>query len=98
MSGSDGEACDDPAHPSGEMLPDLTGGRLARLFLDGVNATALALMAGVTLQLTGDAFVDPITVGLAVLALLLQWRTRLSTVWFIAVAAAIGLVRAALSY
>ncbi|WP_406318288.1 chromate efflux transporter [Streptosporangium sp. NBC_01639] len=67
-------------------------------FLDGVNATALALMAGVTLQLAGDAFVDPITVGLAVLALLLQWRTRLSTVWFIAVAAAIGLVRAALSY
>lgn len=62
-------------------------------FLDGVNATALALMAGVTLQLAGQAFVDPLTVGLAALTLLLQWRTRLNTAWFIAVAAAIGLAR-----
>ncbi|MBG0830187.1 chromate efflux transporter [Planomonospora sp. ID67723] len=62
-------------------------------FLDGVNATALALMAGVTIELAGEAFVDPLTVGLAVLALLLQWRTKLNTAWFIAVAAVIGLAR-----
>ncbi|WP_329084726.1 MULTISPECIES: chromate efflux transporter [unclassified Streptosporangium] len=62
-------------------------------FLDGVNATALALMAGVTLQLAGEAFVDPLTVALAALALLLQWRTRLNTAWYIAVAAVIGLAR-----
>jgi chromate transporter, chromate ion transporter (CHR) family len=62
-------------------------------FLDGVNATALALMAGVTLRLAGDAFVDPLTVGLAVLALLLQWRTRLNTAWFIGGGAVIGVVR-----
>ncbi|WP_196455408.1 chromate efflux transporter [Planomonospora sp. ID82291] len=63
-------------------------------FLDGVNATALALMAGVTVELAGEAFVDPLTVGLAGAALLLQWRTRLNTAWFIAAAAAVGLVRA----
>ncbi|GIH79943.1 chromate efflux transporter [Planobispora longispora] len=62
-------------------------------FLDGVNATALALMAGVTVELAGEAFVDPLTVGLAVAALLLQWRTELNTAWFIAAAAAIGLAR-----
>ncbi|GIH97254.1 chromate efflux transporter [Planobispora siamensis] len=62
-------------------------------FLDGVNATALALMAGVTIELAGEAFVDPLTVALAVAALLLQWRTRLNTAWFIAAAALIGLGR-----
>ncbi|MFC4062732.1 hypothetical protein ACFOWE_30945 [Planomonospora corallina] len=47
-----------------------------------------------TVELAGEAFVDPLTAGLAVLTLLLQWRTRLNTAWFIAVAAAIGPVRA----
>jgi chromate transporter len=62
-------------------------------FLDGVNATALALMAGVTAQLARTALVDPLTIGLAALALLLQWRTKLNTAWFIAAAAAVGLGR-----
>ncbi|WP_433253042.1 chromate efflux transporter [Streptosporangium sp. CA-135522] len=65
-------------------------------FLDGVNVAALALMAGVTLRLAGEAFADPLTVCLAVLALVLQWRTRLNTAWLIAAAAAIGLIRTAL--
>jgi chromate transporter len=74
-------------------LVDLIRGRpWSSAFLDGVNATALALMAGVTLHLAQDAFVDPLTVALAALALLLQWRTRLNTAWLIAAAAAIGLV------
>ncbi|MGW0588780.1 chromate efflux transporter [Streptosporangium sp. NPDC002607] len=75
------------------LVDRIRGRAWSSAFLDGVNATALALMAGVTLQLAGDAFVDPLTVTLAVLALLLQWRTRLNTAWFIAVAAAIGLAR-----
>jgi chromate transporter len=62
-------------------------------FLDGINATALALMAGVTAQLARTALVDPLTIGLAALALLLQWRTKLNTAWFIAAAAAVGLGR-----
>jgi chromate transporter len=75
------------------LVDRIRGRAWSSAFLDGVNATALALMAGVTLQLAGDAFVDPLTVALAVLALLLQWRTRLNTAWFIAAAAAIGLAR-----
>ncbi|GAA3135362.1 chromate efflux transporter [Planomonospora alba] len=66
-------------------------------FLDGVNAAALALMAGVTLELAGEAFPDPLTAGLAVTALVLQWRTRLNTAWFIAAGAVAGVVRVLLS-
>jgi len=62
-------------------------------FLDGVNATALALMTGVTLHLARDALVDPLTITLAVLALLLQWRTRLNTAWLITAAALLGAAR-----
>jgi chromate transporter len=66
-------------------------------FLDGVNAAALALMAGVTVQLGGDAVVDPLTFALVVLTLVLQWRTKINTVWYIGTAALIGLGRTLLA-
>lgn len=75
-------------------IVDLIRGRTwSAAFLDGVNATALALMAGVTLHLAGEAFVDPLTVGLAAVALIVQWRTRLNTAWLIGGAAAVGVIR-----
>ena len=61
--------------------------------LDGVNATALALMAGVTWQLGRVALIDPLTIALAVVTLVLQWRTKLNTAWYIGAAALIGLGR-----
>lgn len=63
--------------------------------LDGLNATALALMAGVTLQLGRSAFVDPLTVAITAVTLILLWRTRLNSAWFIATGAAVGLAHAA---
>jgi chromate transporter len=59
--------------------------------LNGVNATALALMAGVCLQLARDALVDPFTVALAAAAGLVLWRTRLNVAWIIAGGAALAL-------
>jgi chromate transporter len=61
--------------------------------LDGVNAAALALMAGVTLQLGRAALIDPLTIGLFVGGLLVLWRTRLNSVWLIAAGAAVGAAR-----
>jgi chromate transporter len=59
--------------------------------LDGVNAAALALMAGVTLQLGRDAIVDPLTAALAVATAVVLWRTRLNNAWLIAAGALVGL-------
>ncbi|GAA2884745.1 hypothetical protein GCM10010517_48180 [Streptosporangium fragile] len=59
--------------------------------LDGVNATALALMAGVTFQLGRTSLVDPLTWALAAGALLVLWRTKLNSAWLIAAGAAVGL-------
>ncbi|MBX6749298.1 MAG: chromate transporter [Micromonosporaceae bacterium] len=59
--------------------------------LDGLNTTALALMAGVTVQLGRTALVDPLTIAIAAATLILLWRTPLNSAWYIAAGALIGL-------
>ena len=61
--------------------------------LDGVNAAALALMAGVTIQLGRAALIDPLTAALFLAALLVLWRTQLNSAWLIAAGAAVGAAR-----
>jgi chromate transporter len=65
--------------------------------LDGVNATALALMAGVSYQLGRAAIVDWLTAAIAVVTLVLLWRTKLNSAWYIAGGALIGLAHALLT-
>lgn len=58
--------------------------------LDGVNAAAVGLMAGVMIELAGDALVDPLTIGLLVAAAALLWRTSLNSAWLVLGGAAMG--------
>jgi chromate transporter len=67
------------------------------VMLDGVNATALALMAGVSWQLARTAIIDPVTAAIAVVTLLLLWRTKLNNAWYIAAGAAVGLAHTLLT-
>jgi chromate transporter len=53
---------------SGPLIPQLRKSATTSAFLDGVNAASLALMAAVTVTLARDALVDPLTVGLALVA------------------------------
>jgi chromate transporter len=62
--------------------------------LDGVNATAIGLMAAVSAQLAGDALVDPLTVAILAAAGVALWRTELNSAWLIAGGAAVGIVDA----
>lgn len=64
--------------------------------LDGVNAAALGLMAGVTFQLGVDALADPLTVAIGISSALLLWRTRINSTWLIAGGAAVGLLASVL--
>lgn len=68
----------------------------ARTFLDGVIAASLGLMAGVLVELTGDALVDGLTVAMAAIATTLLLRTRINSAWLIAAGAAVGGLRLAL--
>lgn len=62
----------------------------ARAILAGVNAAALALMAGVTFQLAGAALVDPLTWLLALAALTILLRFKPNSAWLIAAGALAG--------
>lgn len=65
--------------------------------LDGVNATAVGLMAGVSLRLAGDALIDPLAVAILAGAGALMWRTSVNSAWLIASGAAIGIILTALT-
>lgn len=60
--------------------------------LDGLNATALALMAGVSWELGRSALVDGWTAGIFGATLLLMWRTRLNSAWYVAGGAVTGIL------
>lgn len=59
--------------------------------LDGLNAAAVALMAGVTWTLGREAVTDIPTATIAVLATVVLLRTRLNPAWVIAAGAPCGL-------
>lgn len=77
------------------LLTRLTGWLRSRewtgALLDGVNIVALALMAGVSWQLGRTAIVDVLTAALAVATVVLLWRTRFNSAWYIAGGAVVGL-------
>lgn len=77
---------------SSPFIPKMRASPVFSLLLDGVNAAALGLMAGVTIQLGMSALIDPLTILLAVLALGLLIRYKINATWLILVGAIIGLM------
>jgi chromate transporter len=61
-------------------------------FLDGVNAAALGLMAGVTWTLGQSALVDWLSVVLAVVSAIVVFRFQVNSAWLVLAGGAIGLV------
>lgn len=74
------------------FIPKMRSSPVFSLLLDGVNAAALGLMAGVTIQLGVSALIDPLTVILAVAALVMLIHYKLNATWLILAGAAIGLI------
>ena len=74
------------------IVPHLRRWRWTGALLDGVNIAALALMAGVTLQLGRAAIVDPLTGVLAVLGALLLVRFGLNSAWLVLLGGAVGFI------
>jgi chromate transporter len=64
--------------------------------LDGVNATALAMMAGVTVQLGQTSLIDWLTITLFATALVSLWRTSLNSAWLILAGGVAGVLHALL--
>ena len=64
----------------------------ASSFLDGVNAASLGLMLAVSVQLASTALIDPLTIGVAVICLIILIRFQTNSTWLIAGGALIGLL------
>lgn len=77
---------------SGPLIPRIRRSALAGAFLDGVNASSLALMAAVTVQLGQSAVTDLLTILLAVSSAVLLLRFKVNSAWLILGAAILGLV------
>lgn len=73
------------------LMPHLRKSQWTAAFLDGINVTALALMAGVLWQLASAAIVDVPTAVLAVAAAILLFRFKINSAWLVAAGGLIGL-------
>lgn len=78
-------------HP---WLGKLRGSGGGSSFLNGVNFAALGLLAGVTFEVARTALVDPITIGVGVIALALLVLFDLGAPWLILGGALVGVVKA----
>jgi chromate transporter len=65
---------------------------MAARALDGVNASAVALMAAVAFQLGRTSLVDWLTVLVGLLSLGLLVRLRVNSTWLVLAGPAIGLL------
>lgn len=72
-------------------IPRIRTNRWLGAALDGVNAGAVALMAGVMVQLLREAVVDVPTAALALVAGGALFRFRVSSVWLVSAGALAGL-------
>ena len=76
---------------SGPLVPRLRRSPTAGAVLDGVNVASLALMAVVTWELGRAALIDPLTVVMAALGVLLLVHLRVNSAWLVLGGAVIGL-------
>ena len=77
---------------SNPFIPKIRSSAWAGSLLDGVNASALGLMAAVTFQLGVSSLTDFYTALIAIVSLILLLRYKLNSTWLIAGGAISGLV------
>jgi chromate transporter len=78
---------------SNPLIPRLRSSPWFGALLDGVNVSALGLMAAVTWQIGRASLVDPLTIVITLLSLVLLLRYKINSTWLIAVGALIGVLR-----
>jgi chromate transporter len=74
------------------VLPRLRKSQTASVFLDGVNAAAVALMAFVGFQFAREAIVTPLTGAIAAVSAALVFRFKVNSAWLVLGGAVVGLV------
>jgi chromate transporter len=68
---------------SNPWIPKIRNSTWASSLLDGVNASALGLMAAVTIQLAVSSLIDIYTWLMAIVSLILLLRYKINSTWLI---------------
>jgi len=74
------------------FIPRLRQSPWLGALLDGVNVVSLALIVGVTVGLARVSLIDPLTIAMAVLSLVILLRLKLNSTWLVLGGALIGLL------
>ena len=77
---------------SNPLIPRLRESSWVSGLLDGVNIAALGLMGAVTIELGRASLVDPLTVLIAIVSLILLIRFKVNTTWLVIGGAIVGLL------
>jgi len=77
---------------SNPLIPKIRNSPWAGSLLDGVNASALGLMAAVTIQLAFSSLTDLFTIIIAIISLIMLLRYKLNSTWLIAGGALAGFI------
>jgi len=77
---------------SGRFIPRIRSSAIAGAMLDGVIVGSLALIGVVTWQLGRAALIDPLTVAIAIVSVVLLLWKRVNAAWLIAAAAVAGML------
>jgi chromate transporter len=68
---------------SGPLIPKIRSSPSASVFLDGVTAGSIALIAWVLCLLARAAFIDPLSILIAAVCLFLLLRYRTNAAWLV---------------
>jgi chromate transporter len=82
---------------SNPLIPRMRKSAWVSGLLDGVNVASLGLMAAVTWQLGRASLIDPLTILVTFISLVLLMRFKVNSTWLIGGGAIIGLLSAALA-
>jgi chromate transporter len=75
---------------SNPLIPRIRNSHWMGSLLDGVTVASLGLMAAVTWQLGQASLVDPLTIGVAAITLVILMRFKVNSTWLIAGGALVG--------
>ncbi len=72
------------------FIPRMRNSILLRYFLDSVNSAAVAVMLAVLLVMAKETLIEWQSIGIALIAVFLTFKTKLSTIWTIVIGAVVG--------
>ena len=74
------------------FIPKMRNSKILRGFLDAVNVAAVAVMLAVLFVMGKETLIEWQSISIAVLAVVLTFKTKVSTIWTIVIGAVLGYI------